>query len=136
MGDTFFIGDYVAVLEKVHKVNDYLQKNLGPTEAAVEAEIKIYGSANETFTAKPIFIIRNQQIGILPDVCEDVGARIALTEINPTKQTFTLVTEVSKKDWVILKAVEKPGINVLWIGVLVMTAGFGVSVKRRFSEKS
>jgi len=135
MGDTFFVGDQVAILEKVHQVSDYVQKNLGPTEAAVEAEIKILGAANEKFTAKPIFIIRNQQVGILPDVVEDAGVRIALTEINPTKQTFTIVTETFKRDWIIMKAVEKPGINILWLGVVVMSVGFGFSVKRRFSEK-
>ena len=84
--------------------------------------------------AKPIFLIRNQEIGILPDVVEDVGARIALAEINPTDQTFTISVETAKTDWIILKAVEKPGINILWIGVLVMTFGFMMSVYRRFSE--
>jgi cytochrome c biogenesis factor len=33
-----------------------------------------------------------------------------------------------------MKAMEKPGINLLWLGVLVMSTGFGMSVYRRFSE--
>jgi cytochrome c-type biogenesis protein CcmF len=133
-GDTFFIADHVAVLQKVQKLSPALQASIGPTDAAVEAVIKIYGNENQVFVAKPIFLIRNQEIGILPDVVEDVGARIALAEINPTDQTFTISVETAKTDWIILKAVEKPGINILWIGILVMTFGFMMSVYRRFSE--
>ena len=134
-GDTFFIADHVAVLEKVQKLSPAMQASIGPTDAAVEAIIKIYGNQNQVFTAKPIFLIRNQQIGILPDVVEDVGARIALAEINPTDQTFTISVETTKTDWIILKGVEKPGINILWIGVMIMTIGFVMSVYRRFSEE-
>jgi len=133
-GDTFFIADHVAVLDKVQKLGPAMQASIGPTDAAVEAVIRIFGNENQVFVAKPIFLIRNQEIGILPDVVEDVGARIALTEINPTNQTFTISVETTKTDWIILKAVEKPGINILWIGVLVMSIGFSMSVYRRFSE--
>lgn len=131
LGDTFFAGDQVAILEKVQKVSGYIAKNLGPTEAAIEAVVRILGPDNESYYARPIFLIRNQQVGILPDIVEDAGLRMAMTEVNPTTQTFTMVTEPSKRDWIILKAVEKPGINVLWTGVLVMSFGFGMSVFRR-----
>jgi len=133
MGDTFFAGDHVAILEKVRPVEGFLKQNLGPVEAAVESVIRILGPNGEAFRIKPVFVIRNRQVGILPDVNEDAGVRIALTEIKPESQEFTLVTETFKPDWIILKALEKPGINVLWIGVLVMTTGFGLSVRRRFS---
>lgn len=134
VGDTFFVGDHVAVLEKVQKVNSYTQASLGPTDAAVEAIVKIFGPENQVFVGKPVFLIRNQQVGLLPDVVEDVGVRLALTEINPNAQTFTLVAENSKTDWVIMKAMEKPGINILWIGILIMAIGFGMSVYRRFGS--
>jgi cytochrome c-type biogenesis protein CcmF len=35
---------------------------------------------------------------------------------------------------VILKALEKPLINLLWIGTLVLTIGFGMAIYRRYSE--
>lgn len=134
VGDTFFVADRVAILEKVQKVNYHpIQAGFLPGDVAVEAIIKIMGPDQKVFTAKPIFMIRQQQIGLLPDVVEDVGARITLAEINPKDQTFTLNLETTKTDWVIMKAMEKPGINILWMGVLVMSFGFGLSVYRRFS---
>ncbi len=133
MGDTFFAGDQVAVLESVRPVSGFLKENLGPVEAAVEARIKVMGPQGEVFRLKPVFLIRNRQVGILPDISEDAGLRISLTEIKPDSRQFTLSVESFKRDWIIFKALEKPGINVLWIGVLVMTTGFGLSVRRRFS---
>jgi cytochrome c-type biogenesis protein CcmF len=135
-GDTFFIGDQVAVLERVRKVSDYIAASLGPTDAAIEAVVRILGPEGQSFFAKPVFLIRNQQMGMIPDVVEDVGARVTLTKIDPTEKTFTIVSETTRKDWIILKAVEKPGINILWAGVLVMTAGFGISVRRRLSDRT
>ena len=135
LGDTFFVGDRVAKLEKVQKVsNPYVLSTLGPSDVAVEATIRIYGPDGAEFIGRPVFMIRNQEVGLLPDVVEDAGARLALSEINPTAQTFTILTETSKTDWVIMKAMEKPGINILWIGILVMSFGFALSIKRRFDE--
>jgi cytochrome c-type biogenesis protein CcmF len=135
IGDTFFVADKVAVLEKVQKVeNGFVKASLGPEDVAVEAVIRILGSDGMNLHSKPVFMIRNQQVGLLPDVVEDIGARLTLSEINPAAQTFTLNVETSKTDWVIMKAMEKPGINILWIGILVMSVGFGISVKRRLGK--
>jgi cytochrome c-type biogenesis protein CcmF len=132
MGDTFFAGDQVAVLENVRPVQGFLRQNLGPVEAAVEAVIKVMGPQGEVFRLKPVFLIRNHEVGVLPDISEDAGLRISLSNIKPESREFTLSVETFKKDWIIFKALEKPGINVLWMGVLVMTTGFGFSVRRRF----
>jgi cytochrome c-type biogenesis protein CcmF len=134
MGDTFFINDHVAVLSKVRKVSPATEASLGPTDAAVEAVIRIFGNQGQIFESKPIFLIRQQQVGLVPDVVEDIGARLSLSNINPTEGTFTILTETTKVDWIIMKAMEKPGINFLWLGVLVMSTGFGMSVVRRFRE--
>jgi cytochrome c-type biogenesis protein CcmF len=40
----------------------------------------------------------------------------------------------TQKDYVILKAMEKPFINVLWIGTLVMSIGFVMAIVRRVKE--
>lgn len=134
LGDTFFIQDHVAVLKSVRKAGPELESRLGPSDVAVEAVIRILGSGNSYFEAKPVFLIRNQQAGLIPDVAEDIGARISLSNINPADGTFTILTESAKVDWIIMKAMEKPGINLLWLGVLVMSTGFGMSVYRRFTE--
>jgi cytochrome c-type biogenesis protein CcmF len=133
-GDTFFINDHVAVLSSVRKAGPEAEASIGPSDVAVQAVIKIFGNNGLVFEARPLFLIRNQQVGLVPDVVEDIGARISLSNIQPDQGTFTILTETTKVDWIIMKAMEKPGINLLWLGVLVMSTGFGMSVYRRFSE--
>jgi cytochrome c-type biogenesis protein CcmF len=132
MGDTFFAADQVAVLEKVRPVQGFLRQSLGPADAAVEAIVKVMGPQGEVFTLKPVFLIRNHEVGVLPDISEDAGMRISLSSIKPETSQFTLTVESFRRDWIIFKAMEKPGINLLWMGVLLMTGGFGLSVRRRF----
>jgi cytochrome c-type biogenesis protein CcmF len=39
-----------------------------------------------------------------------------------------------QKDWVVIKALEKPYINLLWLGTGVLMIGFVVAMRRRFKE--
>jgi len=39
-----------------------------------------------------------------------------------------------QKDWVVIKAMEKPLINILWIGTGLLAIGFAMAMVRRFRE--
>jgi cytochrome c-type biogenesis protein CcmF len=53
----------------------------------------------------------------------------------PTNE-FSLGLNTRQKDWVIIKAMEKPLINVLWLGTGVLMVGFSMAMVRRFKEFS
>jgi cytochrome c-type biogenesis protein CcmF len=79
-----------------------------------------------------MFVVRDRLIGRVPDEVEDLGLRLSFINVDPEKQKFTFGVSTTAKDYVILKAVEKPFINLLWSGTLLMTIGFGMAfVKRR-----
>jgi cytochrome c-type biogenesis protein CcmF len=73
-------------------------------------------------------------VGRIPEEVEDLGLKLTFTNIDPAKGTFTFGTSTTQKDWIIMKASEKPFINVLWIGILVMSVGFVLSIIRRYAE--
>ena len=54
--------------------------------------------------------------------------------IKPETDEITLGIQSRQKDWVVIKALEKPFVNVLWLGTLVVMAGFGIAIVRRFRE--
>ena len=54
--------------------------------------------------------------------------------IHPETNEFTLGIKTRQKDWVVIKALEKPYINLLWIGTLILLVGFGVAMTRRVRE--
>jgi cytochrome c-type biogenesis protein CcmF len=59
---------------------------------------------------------------------------LTLMNIHPESNDFTIGINTRQKDWVVIKAVEKPFINVLWIGTFLLMIGFGIAMTRRFRE--
>ena len=100
-------------------------------DVAVKARIKLQGE-HEPFYAEPIFLIRNKnEVGRAPAEVNDLGVRIFLLNIFPQTNEFLLGTNARQKDWVVIKALEKPYINVLWLGTAILMIGFGIAAVRR-----
>jgi cytochrome c-type biogenesis protein CcmF len=135
IGEQFFINDFVAVLESVARVDQLNQVALDPKDVAVKASIKMLGNGEEYY-AEPIYLIKDKMVGRIPDEITDLASKITLLAIDPEQGSFTIGTNTRQKDWVILEAVEKPLINILWIGTLLLVLGFSVAISRRYSEFS
>ncbi len=129
----FFANDYVCVLEKVERIFAVGNTKLDSVDVAVKAIIKVKGEYQD-YTAEPIFIIRNRMVGRIPFEIRDLGIQLSVLNIHPESGQFTIGISTRQKDWIVLKALEKPFINVLWIGTLVVMAGFGIAMTRRFKE--
>jgi cytochrome c-type biogenesis protein CcmF len=90
---------------------------------------------HEVYYAEPIFLIKDKtQVGRLPSEINDLGVMLTLLNIHPETNEFSLGINTRQKDWVVIKALEKPLINVLWIGTLVLMVGFTVAMVRRFKD--
>lgn len=133
IGEPFFANDYVATLDSVERIFEVEGVNLSNLDVAVRAYINLRGE-RQNYAAKPIYIIRNMQAGILPFTVHDLAVRLSILEIDAKKGIFKIGLNTTQKDWVILEAVEKPLINILWVGTLVMCIGFGIAISRRYSE--
>lgn len=135
LGQEFFANDYVATIESVDRVFEVMGFKLEDDDVAVKATIKLQGEKEE-YVAEPVFLIRDKMVGRIPDEVNDLGIRMALMNIHPQTNEFSLGINTRQKDWVVIKAMEKPFINVLWIGTLVLMGGFGIAAARRVREFS
>ncbi len=154
MGDTLVLpNDYIAVLENKlpllpddeivkEAINSNTNKNV--KIAGIKAQIKVLGK-DKNYTFFPALLVReDNQLGSVPDISGELGMRIALQKIIPdTTATFGTAQDKSKfvfgvsttqRDYIIMKAMEKPMINLLWIGSLIMTLGFVMATYRRIKE--
>lgn len=132
-GQEFFANDYVAVLQSVDRVFEVEGIPLTNEDVAVRAKVHIQGKKGDYF-AEPIFLIKDKMVGRIPDEVQDLGLRISLLNIHPETNEFSIGINTRQKDWVVIKALEKPFINVLWIGTLVLMTGFGIAISRRIRE--
>lgn len=134
MQDTFFVNDYVAVLESVGRTDKVEGIALTPNDVAVKAQIKILDKEREYFITPTFAINQERMVMRKPEVNEDLGLRIQFMEIDPKTGTFSFAVNSRQRDYIVMKVVEKPLINVLWIGTLVLVIGFSMSTIRRFRE--
>lgn len=131
--EEFFVNDYVAALEKVERVFSIGSVTLDSADVAVKASIRVKGEY-EDYIAEPVFLIRNRMVGRIPDEVGDLGVQLTLLNIHPETNQFSIGISARQKDYVILKAMEKPLINVLWLGTFMLMAGFTIAIVRRFRE--
>ena len=133
LGQEFFANDYVSTLESVDRIFEVEGVTLTNEDVAVKATVRVQGEQAE-YVVEPLFIIKNKMVGRIPDEIKDLGIRITLMNIHPETSEFTIGLNTRQKDWVVIKALEKPFINVLWFGTLVLMAGFGIAMTRRIRE--
>jgi len=99
----------------------------------VQADMKILGERKE-YHAHPVLMIKDQMMGRVPEEVADLGLRITFLNIDTQNNKFKIGVNASQKDYIILKAMEKPFVNVLWIGTIVMSIGFVMAIVRRNQE--
>ncbi|NOS92505.1 MAG: cytochrome c biogenesis protein CcsA [Cyclobacteriaceae bacterium] len=132
--DFYISAKYVASFESIQRINEIEGVQLDAQDVAVQAKIKVQGE-HEVYYAEPIFLIKDKtQVGRLPSEINDLGVKITLLNIQPETNEFLLGINTRQKDWVVIKALEKPLINVLWIGTLVLMVGFTIAMVRRFKD--
>ena len=129
----FFVNDYVATLEKVERIAKVEGVELTENDVAVKAFITVQGERKD-YTAEPIYIIKNMSAGMIPYTIGDLGVKLSILEIDPKNDAFKIGINTTQKDWIIMEAVEKPYINLLWLGTLILVIGFGIAIRRRYLE--
>jgi len=87
------------------------------------------------YTIKPAYQIKGNLVKKIPEMNEAIATLLTLEEINPTDKKFMFSARTTQKDWIIIKAIEKPFINLLWIGTLMVCFGLLIAFRRRLSEQ-
>ena len=96
-------------------------------------------STGITRRLSPVYMImqdRSQQF--LQNRVEDWDLTVTFTGMNVDNGTINLFIEgvdVMPEDWLVVQAYEKPLINLLWMGIIVLTIGFGMAIYRRAGDQ-
>ncbi len=130
IGESFFVNDYAAVLEGFKRIEKVEDVPLETGDIAVKAQIRIKGNSQDHLL-EPIYLIRDNLAGRIPDQNTPLGVRITVLSLIPEEDAAVLGINTAQKDYIILKAVEKPLINILWLGTLILMLGFTMAILRR-----
>ncbi|MBX9851674.1 MAG: cytochrome c biogenesis protein CcsA [Cytophagaceae bacterium] len=137
--DTMFFNDHIVILDGIKKDTSFPGIQKDQKILVAKAQLRVLGKY-DTYKAEPSIIVQDKEnVWGVPYVIEDLGMRIVFFYINPSpdnpaEDKFVFQVSASDRDWIILKAIEKPMINVLWIGTLLLVLGLFIAIARRYSE--
>jgi cytochrome c-type biogenesis protein CcmF len=132
-GETFFISDFVTTFEGGEVLSQVEGFDLREGDVAVKAKLVVMDYDVEK-RLEPIFIIRDNQVGKITAIDNELGVKVELENIKPETNTFSFKVNRYQKDYVVLKAILMPQINILWAGTILMLIGFCVAIYRRYDE--
>lgn len=134
-GDTVFYSNGMLVLNEV-KVNPAEEKGrkYNADENALFLDMTIFSKTGKQYKATPGLAIKGTQVRDLPDtvVAESMALRFNKVLDQEKGELEIGIKESSAiTDLITLKVYEFPMINVLWLGIVVMVAGFVMSIVQR-----
>ncbi|MFZ1685907.1 MAG: cytochrome c biogenesis protein CcsA [Flavobacteriales bacterium] len=148
VGDTLVTPTSVAFIDSVRSVRDSMtMKMLGPEFDVKVAYLRIRDlyDANRWFEARPLLIFRGGQIvaGKGAEIAP-LRVRFDLERVGPAQPTEgedpaaaegDIGISISEREFIVMQAIIFPGINVLWIGCVLMFLGTFVAVRQRWKRK-
>jgi cytochrome c-type biogenesis protein CcmF len=123
-GDSFWTSSGLVVFESFTPLSD-------GQDFTVIANLKLH-RLDDTITLQPVYSVRNMQPMFTEARYAPQNLTIALTAIKPG-EGFTFRT-FEVEDWVIMKAIVFPFINLLWFGIVLTITGMLVVLRKRILE--
>lgn len=137
VGDTVrFRGGFILV-KSINRNATIKDIPLTANDVAIGMNLEIKTDKINT-TAEPIFLIKGNTKVDFGKKVDEAGLKLRFTNILPDKDKLELTVyekpKVDRKDWIVMKAIVFPYINLFWGGTIIMVIGFILSIFRRYKE--
>ncbi len=134
IGDTIVASNAIVIIDSLQSslTQEEYEKNDSLLEVTVV--LKAYNVHGEVYKARPKYIIKKNMVIPESDKIEDLGLKFSFWKINPEEGSveISMAEKVSNsKDFIVMKAVMFPYINVLWIGSITMALGTFIAIRER-----
>jgi len=153
-GDQINLNGYEIMFEEFNTNPSHAGYIAKTGDIAVGARMKIRsarpGANEKVYDAQPVYIIRENRPYHLKDVIDDIGLHLRFVQINPQKEEIQvniamyqpenpalpiqIAEDVPRSDYIVLEAIEFPGINFFWLGTVLMMLGLLMSMFHRRSQ--
>ena len=120
-------------------------------DIAVSAMLSVQSPDGNVGIAQPVYIIRGSRPLNLKDELSEMGLHFRFSGIDPSSETvevmiaksdaasqkipFEIATDSLRSDYIVLEAIEFPGINFFWLGSVMMMIGLLFSMIVRMRQK-
>ena len=134
IGDTILSSNAIIILEEFVRDIDPLENDVEEGDLAVAAKLAITDITNTKRFAYPVMLIRDRNILTREAVNEEMGLKFVFKKIDPETGKAEIEffeSKENKREFIVMKALVFPGINILWAGCIIMALGVSIAVYRR-----
>ena len=141
VGDSFFTKTSLIIVDALNS-NPALPEGFDKSgKLMVGANISVRNEKGNAYTAQPVFVIdlaNGNSISSIPAEVKEQGLTIDLVNINPQTKKLTLSIRETEQpaDFIIMKAIVFPYINLVWLGGIITFFGALLSMQRRRKENN
>lgn len=130
LGDTTFLSKVALLIRGLERNPQHELLKEGDLAIGLDVEVRNLESA---MTSMPIFVVRDGQIFSIVHDLKEMGVALKFDYIDPDTEEITIsVNEFNPiKDFIILKAIKFPWMNIVWMGVICLFFGFMTSLYNR-----
>ncbi|MBK7870452.1 MAG: cytochrome c biogenesis protein CcsA [Saprospiraceae bacterium] len=151
-GDKVIMGDLEIELMQLVPRPEHPDYQPQQGDIALGAMLNVKTKDGKTYLVKPIYLIRGSQGLGIKDVIKELGLNVGFSKFDPATETaqffmaqaeqpkdflvpIEIATDSLRSDYIVLEAIEFPGINFFWIGTTLMMIGLTVSMLYRIRQK-
>lgn len=132
IGDSIFYSKGYFVLNGIEKNPQNEKFHFSPSDTALVADITVYGNDGIKYKAYPALRIKDRQLNFINDTIAAQNLYLNFSGIADGNKFKINSKETDKlTDFITLKAYYFPYINLVWLGLVIMSVGFVVSLVNR-----
>lgn len=134
VGDSIYFSNGFMVFNGYNREVKRAQYAPLPGDVAVGAKLTVHTlDGKPAHEIEPVFCVRGNNIVTVDDTVKDLELYTRFASVLPDKDAAVIETKQldPKDDYIVLKVLMFPYINVLWLGIIVMVAGFILSMFNR-----
>jgi len=137
IGDTITTSNSLVVLESLNKNVDREKYLLGESDIAVSARLVLMDINRKIHIAEPVFVLRGSSYFSRGEENTLLGLRFSFNKILPEENKVEIgieEKESNSREFIIMKAIIFPQINILWTGCILMIIGTTMAILHRISS--
>ena len=135
-GDTLATSNSLIVLKRIAKDNSEVAIDSFDS-FGVKAELEVTDVNKKKHEINPVFLVKDRMAVSKNYFIDELGLKIRFTGLNPEDGKIKLEIaekKANKRDFIIMKAIIFPHINLLWTGCVLLILGSWISAVKRFKE--
>ena len=136
-GDTLFAGTALVVFNGFERSLDTAKYNLEATDIAVAANLTAIDISGKRYDVNPVYVIRDRMAIPIAGELEELGLRFIVTKVLPEEGKVEIAVYEKPdnyREFIVMKAMIFPWINILWAGCVVMIIGTIMAIRRRLKS--